>query len=259
MSRESFLERVRQAAQVGQAHRVHLHPVPPDAGYVGCDGDVCQSFAAEVVAVGGIAHEAADVAEAGAVLGKLLDEMDGDRASALCWQHELLTRLGLAELLTARGIERLDYVTLAGMSPEKRREAMLACQIGITSCDWAIAETGSLLMCSRSGRERVASLLPPVHVAVVERAQIVPDLIDAIGLLGGQVERNSFRSGQDPSDVERNSFRPMNRNERNGMNSVLLPSNAVLITGPSKTGDIELQLTTGVHGPGTWHVVVIQK
>jgi L-lactate utilization protein LutC len=153
---------------------------------------------------------------------------------ALCWQHELLSRLGLAELLDARGIARLDYVSLAAMSPDKRREAMLRCQIGITSCDWAIAETGSLLMCSRSGRERTASLLPPVHVAIVERSQIVPDLIDAIRLLG---------DGVGPARQTGST----------------LPSNAVLITGPSKTGDIELQLTTGVHGPGTWHVIVVNE
>ena len=230
MSRDIFLERVRQASQVGQAHRVHLHPLPPDVGYVGCDGDLCQRFAAEVDAVGGMAHLVADLAGARAVLEKLLEEVDpatGGTYSALCWQHELLSRLGLPELLDVRGIERLDYVSLAAMSPERRRESMLRCQIGITSCDCAIAETGSLLMCSRSGRERVASLLPPTHVAVVERAQIVPDLIDAVERLSG------------------------------GANE--LPSNVVLITGPSKTGDIELQLTTGVHGPGKWHVVVVQS
>jgi len=80
------------------------------------------------------------------------------------------------------------------------------------------------VMCSRPGHERVASLLPPMHVAVIERKQIVPDLIDALGML----------------------------------NSDGLPSNVTLITGPSKTGDIELQLTTGVHGPGKWRVIIVQ-
>ena len=37
-----------------------------------------------------------------------------------------------------------------------------------------------------------------------------------------------------------------------------LPSNLTLITGPSKTGDIELELTTGVHGPGQWHVIIVR-
>ena len=38
-----------------------------------------------------------------------------------------------------------------------------------------------------------------------------------------------------------------------------MPCNVTLITGPSKTGDIELQLTTGVHGPGKWHVIVVRE
>ncbi|MEX2026012.1 MAG: lactate utilization protein [Pirellulaceae bacterium] len=225
MAREAFLDRVRRAAQAGQAYRVQLHPLSPDVGYVGFEGDLCERFAAEVAAVGGVVHVADDVNDARTVLDSLV--ATAGASQALCWQHDLLVRLGLDELLAARGVERLDYVALAALPPAQRRERMLACQIGITSCDWAIAETGSLVMCSGTGRERVASLLPPVHVAVVERQQVVPDLMDAIAALS--------RAGQ------------------------RLPSNVVLITGPSKTGDIELQLTTGVHGPGTWHVIVIRR
>jgi len=241
MSREAFLERVRQAAKMGQAHRVQLHPVPDDVGYVGAQGDLCERFAAEVEAVGGMPHMVADLAGARSVLQELLEEISSGLAvnavaaiagegsgppAALCWQHELLIQIGLPELLHENGIQRLDYSSLTAMSLEKRRAAMLACQVGITSCNWAIAEAGSLLLYSRTGRERVASLLPPVYVAIVERQQIVPDLIDAIA-----------------------------KRSRGGISQ--LPSNAVLITGPSKTGDIELQLTTGVHGPGTWHVIVV--
>jgi L-lactate dehydrogenase complex protein LldG len=135
--------------------------------------------------------------------------------------------LGLADLLAGAGVKLYDYDQLAAMPGEKRRETLLACGIGITSCDAAIAETGTLMMCSRPGQERVASLLPPYHVAIVERRQIVPDLVDAI-------EYSAFR-------VPHSAF----------------PSNVTFITGPSKTGDIELQLTTGVHGPGKWRVIVL--
>jgi L-lactate utilization protein LutC len=130
----------------------------------------------------------------------------------------------LRELLAASGVTIHDYDALAGLPPAEQRRLLLACDVGITSCDYAIAETGTLMMCSRPGHERVASLLPPMHIAIVEKQQIVPDLIDAIAML------------KSPS----------------------LPSNVTFITGPSKTGDIELQLTTGVHGPGKWRVIVVQ-
>ena len=119
------------------------------------------------------------------------------------------------------------YERLAAIPPAEQRTALLACDVGITSCDCAIAETGTLMMCSRPGQERVTSLLPPMHIAIVERQQIVPDLIDAFELL-----------------------------RERGLDQ--LPSNATWITGPSKTGDIELQLTTGVHGPGKWRVIIVQ-
>jgi L-lactate dehydrogenase complex protein LldG len=103
---------------------------------------------------------------------------------------------------------------------------MLAADICISSVDCAIAETGTLLVCSHPGQERVASLLPPMHVAIIERMQIVPDLLDAFAVLHQKGLKN-------------------------------LPSNITLITGPSKTGDIELQLTTGVHGPKHWRVILV--
>ena len=106
----------------------------------------------------------------------------------------------------------------------------------------AIAETGTLMVCSRPGQERVASLLPPYHVAIVERRQIVPDLIDAFAML----------QQEQMTDVQV----PMTNEIRNPQSAIRnLPSNVTLITGPSKTGDIELQLTTGVHGPGKWRVI----
>lgn len=224
MSRESFLSRVRQAAQAGRAFRVHLHPVPPDVGYVGAAGDLCDKMAEEVDAVGGKAFRVPDLLAARELLATLLEEAGAK--SALCWEHDVLTRLGLAEFLESRGIARHSYESLSQLEFPAQRAAILACEIGISSVDCAIAETGTLMVCSRPGQERLASLLPLMHVAIVERKQIVPDLIDAFGLL-----------------------------QERGLDN--LPSNTTFITGPSKTGDIELQLTTGVHGPKHWRVILV--
>lgn len=225
MDRDAFLARVRESAAVGRAYRVHLRPVPDHVGYLGVQDDLVERFAAEVDAVGGQSFIVPDLAAARTALHRLLEEA-GAR-SALCWQHELLDRLGLAEALAAPGVAMHTYDSLSKLPPAEQRRVQLACDIGITSCNCAIAETGTLMLCSRPGQERAASLLPPYYVSIVERAQIVPDLID------------SFRTL---------NFEPETLN---------IPSNVTFITGPSKTGDIELQLTTGVHGPGKWRVIVI--
>jgi L-lactate dehydrogenase complex protein LldG len=93
--------------------------------------------------------------------------------------------------------------------------------------DYLIAETGSVVLASRNEQPRSVSLLPPVHVAVAHRRQLLPDLFDLFSQL----------------DLQKIGF----------------PSNLSIITGPSKTGDIELRLVTGVHGPGEIHVVVIDS
>ena len=219
--RNAFLARVRQASEQGRQYRVHLQPVPPEIGYLGAEGDLCERLAVEIDAVGGEAFVVPDLQAAGRQLHALLAEA-GAR-SAVCWKHELLDRLGVADLLATAGVSLFDYDDLVALSAAERRSQLLACDVGITSCDLAIAETGTLLMCSRPGQERLASLIAPMHIAIVKRSQIVPDLIDAFEWL--------------PAES--------------------LPPNVTLITGPSKTGDIELQLTTGVHGPGKWRVIVV--
>lgn len=225
MKREAFLDVVRRAAAAGRTHRVHVQSeFPANTGYVGAGDDPAQCFADEVNAVGGFAELVANDAAAREALAALVDRYSP--RSALCWQHPLLDRLGLADLLAERGTEMLTHAALAELDPSAARAKMLAADIGITSTTWAVAETGSLLVASTPGRERSASLLPPVHIAIVARDQIVPDLFDAF-------ERLAVGGAEN------------------------LPTNATFITGPSKTGDLELRLTTGVHGPGVWHVIVI--
>ena len=94
--------------------------------------------------------------------------------------------------------------------------------VGVTGCHGAIAETGSLALIEGSGCSRTVSLLPPVHVALVRRA----DLVATMG--------EFFTARAD---------------------AMAQSANCTFVTGPSRTADIELSLTIGVHGPGK--VVVI--
>ena len=249
MSRETFLARVRAAAAAGRAYRVtnaaRLRQAPP---YAGAGEDKLARMAAEVTAAGGKSHLVETLADARATLAGLLVQYRA--TSALCWQHPLLERLGLAELLTSKGIARHDYASLSALTQSEQRERMLAADIGISSATWAVAETGSLAMASAPGRERSASLLPPVHLAVVEAEQVLPDLFD----LFAEVEKVATAT-QESSDLTR----PSSRAQAEGSVTSTLPTNLTLITGPSKTGDLELKLTTGVHGPGNWHVIIIRN
>ena len=104
---------------------------------------------------------------------------------------------------------------------------MIEAGIGLTGVDYAIAETGSCAIIARQGASRLVSLLPPVHVAVVELGQVLPSLDELFALL-----RERFGEGDAESYMN-------------------------IITGPSRSADIEYQLVTGVHGPGEVHMVIV--
>jgi len=93
-----------------------------------------------------------------------------------------------------------------------------ACDVGITECDALIAQTGSVMLTSRRAGGRALSILPPHHVVLARRDQLVPDLPTAFELL---------------------------KSEYNGD----YPSMISFVTGPSRTGDIERILVLGAHGP----------
>lgn len=225
MDGETFLQRVAQAARAGRAYRVGGPPQAEWVGYVGAAGDLCESLAREILAVGG---EATIVENDDAARQQVIDLLRrGPAQQALLWQHPLLERLALRELLAGENVKVIDHASLETLPVARQRSKLLAADVGISSVDFAVAETGTLVVASRPGQERVASLTPPVHIALVDASQIVPDLFDVFTKL------DAWGWGG-------------------------LPSNLAFITGPSKTGDIELQLTTGVHGPGRWHVVIVR-
>jgi L-lactate utilization protein LutC len=117
--------------------------------------------------------------------------------------------VGVADRLRKTGVVLVDVGDVASCA---------TADIGVTGALYGIALTGSLVVDSRRAGGRAASLLPPFHAAILRRGAIVPT----------------------PGAL----FRDLGRLLPDG-----LPSNLVLITGPSKSADIELELTIGVHGP----------
>lgn len=100
--------------------------------------------------------------------------------------------------------------------------------MGITGADFAIADTGTLVLLSGPERPRLTSLLPPVHVCILEKESILPDIHALFATL-----RESFSGPED------------------------ICSCVSFITGPSRTADIELNLTLGVHGPEKMIAIIV--
>ncbi|MEX2261618.1 MAG: lactate utilization protein [Bryobacteraceae bacterium] len=129
-----------------------------------------------------------------------------------------------APFLRECGITAIPGVCSGIRDREELRGLCAVAGFGITSADYALADTGTLAMMASGSEARLISLLPPVHIAILPRERLLTNLDELLTLV--------------PLPVE----------ERSSM---------VLITGPSRTADIEQILVRGVHGPGEIHVVVV--
>ncbi len=218
-NREAFLSRVGDAVRMGnQAGKASPLPDRKGVGYQGGGTDAVGRFAEMLQAAGGHFSRAADDQQAVTKVLQHIERLAVRRVLLGC--EPVVERLGLAKLLADRSCE----ITSASDSvSENGRNRIFAADIAITGVDYLIAETGTMVMLARPDQPRSASLLPPVHVAIAERSQLLEDLFDLFERL-------------DPK---------------------LMASCVTLITGPSKTGDIELKLVTGVHGPGEVHVILL--
>lgn len=226
MDRDAFLARVRSAARQGRQYRVVVDPPPPERPGVEVQfgPGMVERFLLEVQRLGGGADRAANDAAAAEKVKAFLTEFSVQ--TLLLWEDPVLERIGVEKIARDLGCTVHRHENLAKLSPPARQAAILSADGGITGATWAVAETGSVAVASGPGTERVASLTPPVHLALVDRGRIVPDLYDFFDRLAAAGLEN-------------------------------LASNVVLISGPSKTGDIEMNLVVGVHGPGIWRVVVV--
>ncbi|MBI3634650.1 MAG: lactate utilization protein [Candidatus Rokubacteria bacterium] len=190
-----------------------------------------ERFQREFERVGGVFHRVVALGDVPALVGRLARERAARRVVA--WHPSALG----ADLTPALGGEGLDAESMpaAGLGDERARAELrariAAADIGLTGVDLAVAETGTLVLVSGSGKPRSTSLLPPTHVAVFDRTRLVESLLQVGVFL------EAWHTGAPPA-------------ARGGVIN--------FITGPSRTADIELTLTRGVHGPKEVHAVFVE-
>ncbi|MBV8659227.1 MAG: LUD domain-containing protein [Burkholderiales bacterium] len=199
-SRDAILSKFPPLSGVGRAPVVS--PLPRPLGV----GDLAAEFTARAAALQSTVERVA-----------ALDDVPTAIAA-------YLARLGLApQLVCWPGLAALPWSN-AGLNavarPAEDRDL-----VGVTQCFAAIAETGTLMMCSGRDTPAVTSLLPETHIAVVPIERLVGTLEAGFAALRREL-------GQPPRAVN-------------------------LVSGPSRTGDIEQTITLGAHGPYRMHILLI--
>lgn len=146
--------------------------------------------------------------------------------SLLAWEFKYIPVPGLEAAVRESGIT----IHQPEMHDEFRSETLETirdAQAGLTGADAAIAATGTLIVSTAPGKGRIPTVLAPVHIVVITLDQLLPRLEDWVA-----------------------------RQRAQGLETLWNSGNVCFISGPSKTGDIEMEMILGVHGPGIVQVVV---
>lgn len=178
-------------------------------------------FINEIERVGGQAHRVASQAELLGLLDQILRA--GAPQTVLVSGSAARFAEGLEERIAQLGCASLNETEWSGETAKAAEAAT-----GISGAFAALADSGSLLLRHGAGEPRSFSLLPEHHVAVLSANQIVASLSQAISKIAGDC--SSFNSS----------------------------ACWTFITGPSRTGDIELTLTIGVHGPKKLTAIIVE-
>lgn len=188
-------------------------------------------FATELEAVAGVLHHAT-AATVPALVSRIARERQFSRV--VTWAEAALGVPGLLANLRAEGLQveegppDPDEGHHPGMG-QGFRDVLDRAGIGLTGVDYAVAESGSLVLMSGPGKGRLVSCLPVVHVALLRPGELL-DTWEEVGVLLEALHRQELADSQ---------------------------SSITFITGPSRTADIEFSLTRGVHGPKEVHVIAL--
>ncbi len=195
------------------------------------DPNLVEHFMLELGSVGVSAQLAATPAQATAMILDLLDaaadrcESAGAAKEILAWDDSEFPIQELGSAVRAAGFVPLDLRLPDDRKLRRERLAELGkASAGLTGAQGGLADSGTLALLSGPSRPRLASLLPPVHIAVISKHAIYSGM-------------SAFFAAHSKA--------------------VLQASNLVFITGPSRTADIEQTLTLGVHGPREVFAIIV--
>ncbi len=225
MNRRTYLDNVRHSLQKG-----YLPMAPSQApavlSFSSFDPyDLAAHFTAHALAGKSEVHQVTSHAAGCQRVCDILAQHQATRF--MSWNDEFIPIQGLNTELVQRGFERQD--STIPNEPANRRETHLALSdvpIGLTGAIAGLADTGSVVVSCGDGRGRLASLLPPIHIAVLETRLLFPCIAHFVQVHPDAAKRTS---------------------------------NLVFITGPSRSADIEQTMTLGAHGPKELHVILITE
>jgi L-lactate dehydrogenase complex protein LldG len=159
----------------------------------------------------------------------------GHNKQVVAWDHPLVNQLDLPQALMPHQIPVVRSSLNDALEPseakKKIREAVNASFIGITSADYCLADTGTLVLRTRPHHARAVSLVPSIHIAVIDSGQILQDMKELYALLISETAL------------------PVH-----GLTKCL-----TMITGPGLSRDIEGVPVFGAHGPKEVHLLVIHR
>lgn len=221
------LDDVRRA--LGRSQTLETAPLGPFVEPIAVDdaATILEKFATEAAALGSKLYRVTSAAMAGEQLADLCRQFS---TSHLVFSAaEIFQELQLEAFLKTKGLTVSHAQVFSKLAKSNLITQLATAPIGVTGIDSAIAETGTILLTSAEDQSLLVSLLPPIHVAIFKASQIKQGLPEVIEKLGAE-----------------------------HMSGNSLTRSATFISGPSRTSDVELTLSIGVHGPKELHLIVLE-
>lgn len=193
--------------------------------------ELADNFEAELSALGCNSYRASTLSELNDIFRSILEPIQA--RSAVLTRNPILEQLKIAKTIEGWGKRVVLWPKRGSEQPQGSpfRDVCFSADVGITGADFALAETGSLVLTSFTEGSQLTSLAPPVHIALYRRSQIRASLDEVLQNL----------------PISRDPERPS-------------PARSVVfVTGTSRTADIEQILVRGVHGPRFVHAILVEE